>query len=78
MLPACLDDYVTEDIPVRAVEPFIDEPDLCAHVSNVFSQRRPSRQQHREQDRSHAPTHQRRDPQEVGQPNAAQLARCAG
>ena len=30
MLPACLDDYITEDNPVRVVEAFIDELDLCA------------------------------------------------
>ena len=30
MLPACLDDYIAEDNPVRAVDAFIDEPDLSA------------------------------------------------
>ena len=30
MLPDCLDDYVTEDNPVRIVEAFIDELDLAA------------------------------------------------
>lgn len=28
LLPECLDDYITEDNPVRAVEAFIDELDL--------------------------------------------------
>ena len=30
LLPDCLDDYVTEDNPVRVVEAFIDELDLAA------------------------------------------------
>jgi len=30
LLPDCLDDYVTEDNPVRIVEAFIDELDLAA------------------------------------------------
>lgn len=30
LLPDCLDDYVTEDNPVRAVEVFVDELDLAA------------------------------------------------
>jgi transposase len=30
LLPECLDDYITEDNPVRAVEVFIDELDLIA------------------------------------------------
>ena len=30
LLPECLDDYVTEDNPVRVVEVFIDELDLGA------------------------------------------------
>src|SRR3954469_8036209 len=30
LLPDCLDDYVTEDNPVRFVEAFIDELDLAA------------------------------------------------
>jgi transposase len=30
LLPDCLDDYVTEDNPVRVVEAFVDEPDLAA------------------------------------------------
>jgi transposase len=30
MLPACLDDYITENNPVRVVEAFIDELDRCA------------------------------------------------
>ena len=30
LLPASLDDYVTEDNPVRVVEAFIDELDLAA------------------------------------------------
>ena len=30
LLPDCLDDYVTEDNPVRAVDAFIDELDLAA------------------------------------------------
>src|SRR5690349_833079 len=30
LLPDCLDDYVAEDNPVRAVEVFIDELDLAA------------------------------------------------
>jgi transposase len=29
LLPDCLDDYVTEDNPVRAVDAFIDELDLA-------------------------------------------------
>jgi len=30
LLPACLDDYVTEDNPVRVIDVFIDELDLEA------------------------------------------------
>ena len=30
LLPACLDDYVTEDNPVRVIDVFIDELDLVA------------------------------------------------
>ncbi len=30
LLPECLDDFVTQDNPVRVVEAFIDEPDLGA------------------------------------------------
>lgn len=30
MLPACLDDYIAEDNPVRVVDAFIDELDLSA------------------------------------------------
>lgn len=30
MLPACLDDYITEDNPVRMVDAFIEELDLSA------------------------------------------------
>ena len=30
LLPECLDDYIAEDNPVRAVEAFIDELDLLA------------------------------------------------
>jgi transposase len=30
MLPVCLDDYIPEDNPVRAVDAFIDELDLAA------------------------------------------------
>lgn len=30
LLPECLDDYITEDNPVRAVEAFIEELDLLA------------------------------------------------
>ena len=30
LLPECLDDYIAEDNPVRAVEAFIDELDLRA------------------------------------------------
>ena len=30
LLPDCLDDYVTEDNPVRVIEVFIDELDLAA------------------------------------------------
>jgi hypothetical protein len=30
LLPACLDDYVTEDIPVRVIDVFIDELELEA------------------------------------------------
>ena len=30
LLPPCLDDYVTEENPVRVVEAFIDELDLGA------------------------------------------------
>jgi hypothetical protein len=29
LLPHCLDDYVTEDNPVRVIEAFIDELDLA-------------------------------------------------
>ena len=29
LLPACLDDYVTEDNPVRVIEAFVDELDLA-------------------------------------------------
>jgi transposase len=31
LLPHCLDDYVTENNPVRVIEAFIDELDLAAH-----------------------------------------------
>jgi transposase len=30
LLPECLDDYITEDNPVRAIEAFIDELDLLS------------------------------------------------
>ena len=30
LLPACLDDYVAQDNPVRLVEAFVDELDLAA------------------------------------------------
>jgi len=30
LLPECMDDYITEDNPVRAVEVFIDELNLIA------------------------------------------------
>jgi len=30
LLPHCLDDYVTENNPVRVIEAFIDELDLAA------------------------------------------------
>ena len=30
LLPDCLDDYLTEDNPVRIVDVFIDESDLAA------------------------------------------------
>ncbi|WP_146050811.1 transposase, partial [Pseudomonas syringae] len=30
LLPECLDDYVAEENPVRVVDVFVDELDLCA------------------------------------------------
>ena len=41
LLPHCLDDYVTENNPVRVIEAFIDELDLVALASRVLSPRRP-------------------------------------
>jgi transposase len=37
LLPELLDDYVTEDNPVRVVEAFIDELELGALASKAFS-----------------------------------------
>jgi transposase len=41
LLPHCLDDYVTQNNPVRVIEAFIDELDLVALASRVLSPRRP-------------------------------------
>jgi transposase len=30
LLPACLDDYIAEDNPIRVVDAFIEALDLCA------------------------------------------------
>ena len=37
MLPACLDDYIADDNPVRAVDAFIEELDLSATSRGVSS-----------------------------------------
>jgi len=34
LLPHCLDDYVTENNPVRVIEAFIDELDLATVSAN--------------------------------------------
>jgi len=39
LLPHCLDDYVTENNPVRVIEAFIDELDLGHWASTVSSPR---------------------------------------
>ena len=41
MLPACLDDYIAEDNPVRLIDAFIEIWTLLRSVSDAFSQRRP-------------------------------------
>ena len=41
LLPHCLDDYVTENNPVRVIEAFIDELDLATLALRVLSARRP-------------------------------------
>ena len=41
LLPHCLDDYVTENNPVRVIEVFIDELDLATRASTVSSPRPP-------------------------------------
>ena len=41
LLPHCLDDYVTENNPVRVIEAFIDELDLATLGSTVSSPRPP-------------------------------------
>ena len=41
LLPHCLDDYVTENNPVRVIEAFIDELDLATLGFDVSSQRPP-------------------------------------
>ena len=44
LLPHCLDDYVTENNPVRVIEAFIDELDLANWASTVSSPRLPGAQ----------------------------------
>lgn len=40
MLPACLEDYIAEDNPVRVVDAFIDELDFAAlGFAGVYRQR---------------------------------------
>ena len=41
LLPHCLDDYVTENNPVRVIEAFIDELDLATLGFEVSSPRPP-------------------------------------
>jgi transposase len=39
LLPACLDDYIAEDNPVRAVDAFVEELDLQGAPSSAFIER---------------------------------------
>jgi transposase len=43
LMPHCLDDYVTENNPVRVIEAFIDELDLATSNAGQCPQSRHSR-----------------------------------
>ena len=46
LLPECLDDFITDDNPVRVVEVFIDELDLSALSFRVWCRTRPGVRHH--------------------------------
>ena len=41
LLPECLDDYIAEDNPVRVVDVFVDELQICASWASMVRSRRP-------------------------------------